>query len=202
MTFIETGTFHGAGIKAALMTGFDRVVSIECVREFHDECSGRFASEIGEKKVELRLGDSAEELPAMVPSMKGPRLYWLDAHFQGVDGEFEAANCPLTAEIEAVIASRHPDDVIMIDDMRLLRRPAAWRGHKVEIDAVLGRLMNAYTDHVALFLDAANQSEHTRRDIFTLFPAHLAGQFFAKFPGGRDEAAIKAKAERELAATA
>lgn len=173
--FIETGTYTGGGVSTGLRAGYEKVISIEAVSEFHLNCRKKFEKEIGDGRVELLLGDSGTVIGQLSP--EGPAVYWLDAHFQGVEAEFDADNCPLDQELDAIIKRGNPDDVVLIDDLRLLINPKAWRGHNVEIERSLGRLMRAFPDHVAFFVDG-----HIPRDVFALMPARLARSFFLNFP--------------------
>lgn len=179
-TFVETGTFHGGGVIMARKNGFPRIISIEVAREFHEECLEKFAEPIAAGQVELVYGDSAVCIGDICKRVEEPCIFWLDAHFQGVEAEFDASNCPLNAELEAIIARGNPKDVIMIDDLRLLQTPSAWRGHDVVLDKALGQLHRAYTDSVAVYLDG-----YVPRDVFAIIPGDLAQGFFQQFPDGR-----------------
>lgn len=181
-TFVETGTFHGGGVIMARKSEFPRIISIEVVREFHEECLEKFADPIKQGQVELVLGDSATCIADICRRIDEPCVFWLDAHFQGVEAEFDASNCPLNAELEAIIARGNPSDIILIDDLRLLQNPSAWRGHDVVLDKALGALHRAITDSIAVYLDG-----YTPRDVFAIMLGRLAQGFFARFPDGRLE---------------
>jgi len=173
--FVETGTYKGGGVSTALRAGYKKVTSIEAVNEFHRNCSEKFEKEISEGRVQLLLGDSGEVMKNT--AFQGPTVFWLDAHFQGEEAEFHADNCPLDRELDAVIQKRGADDVILIDDLRLLVDPKAWRGHDVKIERSIGRLLQAFPDHIAFHMDG-----HVPRDVFALIPARIAPAFFIGFP--------------------
>jgi hypothetical protein len=178
--FVETGTFHGGGVITALRNGFEKIISIEVAREFYEECLGKFADPISEGKVELIYGDSATSIADVCKRVEEPCVFWLDAHFQGVEAEFDASNCPLNSEIAAIIKRNNPNDVVLIDDLRLLQNPTAWRGHDVVLDKALGELHRAFTDSVGCYLDG-----YVERDIYAIFPSSQAAAFFEEFPHGR-----------------
>lgn len=66
-----------------------------------------------------------------------PTLYWLDAHWSGLDTAGEENPCPVLDEIAAIPA--HPDDCLLIDDARLFaatREPDRWPTLVRVIDAL------------------------------------------------------------------
>jgi hypothetical protein len=84
--FVETGTFHGGGVSMPLRSGFSRIISIEAVSQFHQECTAKYVREIEAGRVTLVLGDRGENIDEVCKRLEGPILYWLDAHFQGGRG--------------------------------------------------------------------------------------------------------------------
>ncbi len=116
--FVETGTYKGGGIAAALAAGFSKVYSIEVSEEFYNNAVQRFKPEIEQGIVEIILGDSLSCLPEVINKIDKKITFWLDAHTTlGYEGE---KSCPLYEELEAI--SHHPikDHTILIDDLRLL----------------------------------------------------------------------------------
>jgi hypothetical protein len=177
-TFIETGTYVGGGVGAALAAGFKRVHSVEAVEEYYRRCSEKYRNEIAAGSVVLHHGGSEAVLPRLLPSIPGPRVFWFDAHFQA-DARFQASqpvsDCPLAAEVEALCRSGpHPSDVVLIDDVRLLVDPKAWRGHAVDFEAVIGKLVRAYPGHFTCFVAGKRA-----RDVFCVVPELLAPVFIA-----------------------
>src|SRR5579871_2622645 len=83
--FVETGTFWGAAVDAALSVGFKRAISIELQKHYYDRCKAHFA---GDNRVQLILGDSAVELGPAISEIKEPITFWLDGHFSGGDTGF------------------------------------------------------------------------------------------------------------------
>ena len=66
-------------------------------------------------KVHLIEGDSAVELPKLLPLIKGPALYWLDAHNDTTHNGLGTDN-PLMAELHAII-SQKKEGIVLVDDM-------------------------------------------------------------------------------------
>jgi hypothetical protein len=66
-----------------------------------------------------------------------PTLYWLDAHWSGLDTAGAENPCPVLEEIAAIPA--HPADCLLIDDARLFaatREPERWPTLVEVIDAL------------------------------------------------------------------
>lgn len=132
--FVETGTWRGDGVQAALDAGFERVYSVEqspmlarAARERFRDCPS----------VGILTGNSPAVLRWLVPQLEGRRiLWWLDAHLpeRYFDAQETAHRCPLVYELQHT--AERPggrQDVFVADDLRLLKRgPYAsgnFRGH-------------------------------------------------------------------------
>lgn len=115
-TLIETGTWRGDMVEAALLH-FDQIVSIELSAEFAAKARARFRRIA---KVQIVEGDSADQLPVVLDSLRVPALFWLDGHFSGADTAQGDVGSPLRAELEAVYAHPVAGHVVLIDDARML----------------------------------------------------------------------------------
>lgn len=128
-TFVETGTFHGAGVRRALEAGFGRVETIEVFEPLIRENRDRFASEIARGAVRIHLGDSADILGDVAAPIEGTVTYWLDAHIQTMNGAgVGREKCPLVSELRQIAQRRAGrGDILLIDDLRLIEdRRAGW----------------------------------------------------------------------------
>lgn len=117
VAFVETGTFLGNSIAWAA-SRFDQVITIEIDPGYLDRARARHA---GLTNVDFLLGDSAVQLELALARLVGPALCWLDAH-AGAGFFAPEDNCPLLAELEAVMRSPH-DHCILIDDARAFVAP-------------------------------------------------------------------------------
>ena len=127
--FVETGTFHGAGVRSALACGFAQVHTIEVFEPLVRENEARFAGEIERGTVHLHLGDSADVLAPLVSGIEGSITYWLDAHIQTMNGAgVGREKCPLVTELAQIARCRAGrSDIVLIDDLRLIEdRRAGW----------------------------------------------------------------------------
>jgi len=103
--FIETGTQTGAGVEAALFSGFEEIHSIEIREDFYNIALKNFKDN---PKVHLYFGDSREVLPKILEKIKEPATFWLDGHSQH--------DSPILEELD--ILKKHPikNHTILIDD--------------------------------------------------------------------------------------
>lgn len=116
--FVETGTFRGD--TAHWASGhFEEVCTIELSPEYHAAALRRFADN---KRVRPLAGNSPEVLAALMPTIVGPAIFWLDAHWSGMDTSGRGKECPLLEELEAINASPE-DHVVLVDDARLFCAP-------------------------------------------------------------------------------
>ncbi|MCE2680777.1 MAG: hypothetical protein LW629_10090 [Burkholderiales bacterium] len=165
VTFVETGLYRGDGVDAALRSGFKKIYSIEPVQEFIDKCTVRFKKHVDSGSVKLVQGGSETELKKVLDEVTGPVVYWLDGHFQGVK-QGEEENCPLNKEIDAILArADFSRDVILIDDLRLVKDQKRWRGHNAELTNIISKLVSTLTGHVTLYFDG-----HEKNDVLGFIP--------------------------------
>jgi hypothetical protein len=125
--FLETGTFHGAGVSRALSAGYKKVISIEVFEPLYKKNLEKFKKEIDEGRVELYFGDSGYVIGSIVEKINEPIFYWFDAHDQTMDGAgVGELKCPIIQELNQIIEHRNIHqrklDVLIIDDMRLIEK--------------------------------------------------------------------------------
>jgi hypothetical protein len=101
---VETGTYQGETARG-LADMVPQVYTIEVNPESFEESQERLS---GLSNVTGFLGDSEVILPDLIPKIKKPALYYLDAHWNG--------HYPLPAEVSA-IAEYDPSPIIVIHDM-------------------------------------------------------------------------------------
>lgn len=114
--FIETGSFIGEGIQAALNLGFKHIHSIELSEKYYNICKKRFAQH---PNVTIHLGDSGVILKNLIKDIDEGITFWLDGHYSSADTACAQDYCsPIQQELETIRQYSHPDHVIMIDDMK------------------------------------------------------------------------------------
>jgi hypothetical protein len=120
-TFIETGSCRGDGIKKALDSGYEMVLSVELHDGLFEHCQNRFNND---QRVTLFKGYSYDCLPKM---LKERSVIFLDAHPAGPntagheelmnEGTGSAFDQDIIIKKElAAILSHRKDHCIIIDD--------------------------------------------------------------------------------------
>lgn len=146
--FIETGTFKGETTFWA-SDYFPQVYTIEISREISNETAQRSKK----KNITFIVGDSKDELPKLVPTLKGRSFFWLDGHWC-TGGGGKDTECPLIDELESI--SMCKDSVIFIDDARcfLGPLPAPHDSEKwPKIDSVFAKCKELFPTHFTTIID-------------------------------------------------
>ena len=156
LAFVESGTFRGDTVVAMLPL-FRELVSIELFEELYLAAAKRFE---GNAKVRIVQGDSGEVLPSVVRDIKGPIIYWLDGHYSGAGtGSSKDTECPIIAELDAIIGRGDKEDVILIDDARLFGWRPSYPAKKIIREIVRKQLPS----HAMMVID----------DIIAIHPRNL-----------------------------
>ena len=139
--FIETGTLHGAGCIKAIRAGFKKIQSIEILESNFELSKNRLSKHLSDDEVDIKLhlGDSSEVLPKILKSIDWRCTFWLDGHggYKGTGAGKK--NCPLMEELDAIVNHHIRDHIILIDDMRIIRK-TAWNTDGVTENSVLEKL--------------------------------------------------------------
>ena len=122
--FIETGTGQAVGLSYAVSFPFKKLYSIEIIPELHTYSKNLVKS----ARAELILGESVEVLNQILSTINPEDriLFWLDAHFPGVDYGvrerkyvYTEENMPLNRELATIRSCRgNCKDTLIIDDLR------------------------------------------------------------------------------------
>lgn len=125
--FVETGTYRGFGARTVLRD-FKTIHTIELSEKWYKNAVNMFR---GYKNVFCHYGDSAEILTKILPNIKKPVLFYLDAHYSGGTTAFGADEVPLLRELK-IIGKRNYNDIILIDDLNLMGKSGIGgeEGHK------------------------------------------------------------------------
>ncbi len=113
-TLIETGTYLGEMVRATRSV-FDEIYSIELGEELYRRARRRFDCF---PHIHLIHGDSAAVLRNLLPSVPGPCLFWLDAHFSGAGTVRGVSETPIMAELKCILSHPSKMHVVLIDDAR------------------------------------------------------------------------------------
>lgn len=139
---VETGSYRGDAIQAALEAGFSEVRSIDIDPENTKFCKYRFdlIPRPDQKPAPLKLwtGDSSDKLSEMIADINEPVTFWIDAHFQMIEGEDPGQNpFPLLLELEQI--GRHPirTHTIIVDDWHIFYQDRVGYSKQDVKDAIL-----------------------------------------------------------------
>ena len=135
--FVETGTYRG-DTAAWAAEHFARVATIELSPEYHAAATARFR---GQPQVRVLLGDSGAMLRKVAAELPGPAVFWLDAHWSGLDTAGRETECPLLAEL-AILNAAPTTHTLLVDDARLFAPPPP-RPHRAELRPDLGAVLDA-----------------------------------------------------------
>lgn len=137
--FIETGSYLGDGIKAALDAGFQEVISIEISRGYYEHCAMRFRTD---HRVSLVHDDSINALQVVINNLDQPATFYLDGHWSGEDTGRGMMDYPLLKELEIISKSYIKNHIIIIDDVRLF--DTQWKLGTVSIKEALRNINPKY----------------------------------------------------------
>jgi hypothetical protein len=113
MTFIETGTFRAETILK-MCNLFSNCHTIELSRELYEQARKQKSG----SSITFHNGDSVKILEELIPQIKEPAIFFLDAHWCGRESAKGNLDVPLIEEIK-LIAKRMYSDLLIIDDFRL-----------------------------------------------------------------------------------
>lgn len=111
--FVETGTYDGDGIKAALGAGFEKIWSVELNERRVEACRNKF---VNNSNVTILQGTSGDVLPSILSQLTEPATLWLDAHGEVIPGQPNPHD-PIVEELNAIKASGVSDHILLLDDM-------------------------------------------------------------------------------------
>ena len=97
--FIETGTYMGAGVKAALRAGFKNIYSIELDDKRFNLCKNMFKDY---NNITILHGDSGKILPEILDKINEPATFWIDAHYCADGAMIGEKWCPLHEELNSI----------------------------------------------------------------------------------------------------
>ena len=122
--WFETGLWDpraNVSSKIALSCGFDKVFCIELMQKWVDLGKEVFKDEIASGRYTLIQDDSTNMQNYLGDScFSNKTMFFLDAHVDHPDINGYKKKCPLFEEIEAIKQLPRKDNVILVDDLRLI----------------------------------------------------------------------------------
>jgi hypothetical protein len=113
--FIETGSYNGEGIQAAIDAGFENIISIELTPDYFNICASKFQNN---QNVKIINGNSVDVLNDVLKNINESCTFFLDAHYMDETTMVVDKWCPLMDELEVIKKHIIGQNIIMVNDMR------------------------------------------------------------------------------------
>lgn len=113
--FVETGTYYGQMV-AAVQPFFEQVHTVELSLELYQLAEKKF-NNVG--NIRVYQGDSGKVLPNILRRLRGPAIFWLDAHYSAGETAKGDLETPIIKELESILSHKSSGHIILIDDARL-----------------------------------------------------------------------------------
>ncbi len=126
--FFETGLYHGSGSKTALTCNFTKNFCIELRKDLVENGKNMFKNEIENGRYTIYLDDSSN-LHKYISNKnfkENKTIFFLDAHVDNQNISNYKQKCPLFDELEAIRLTERTDNIILIDDLRILKNNFPW----------------------------------------------------------------------------
>lgn len=130
INYFETGLWdprEDVSSKKALESNFKKVYCMEIHKKWVDLGKDIFKKDIELNRYVLILDDSTNMKQYLNNNDFEERtLFFLDAHVDNQDIQNYKKKCPLVEELDAINNLQRKDNIILIDDLRMLSHPFPW----------------------------------------------------------------------------
>ena len=170
--YLETGLYDSnteISCKKALNTNFEKIYSIEIRKDFIELGTKNFINYINKNRLILINDDSANLANYLNnDDFNKKTLFFLDAHVDNSMISNYKFKCPLFEELKAISNLTRKDNVICIDDVRILKEPFPWNessfGSINFIDIIIQCILNINKDYKFKFLNG-----HIENDVLVAY---------------------------------
>lgn len=164
--FVETGLGWGHGIQFARTFDFDKLYSIEIIKEVIDLYYKTYPPD---PKIKLLYGDSLTGLKTILPEIKENICFWLDAHFPASDVfgipfdscTDEKLRLPLWEELNLIKELRPQNkDVFLMDDAMIFSETEVFPDSHCKLSAAIQpKICINYLDKIKNFFEETHNSQ-------------------------------------------
>ena len=130
INYFETGLWDpmdDISSKNALLCGFEKVFCIEIRKDWVDLGKDIFKNEIQSNRYHLILDDSVNMNKYIDNNIfTNKTLFFLDAHVDNDNIHNYTTRVPLFYELEAIKQIERKDNIILIDDLRIINTTYPW----------------------------------------------------------------------------
>jgi len=167
-TFVESGYGNGGSFRFAKQHGFLQWFSCDVIKESAMKGRDAWPEDCVAHCNSITMVSAIQQARMVLGIDMGNVLWWLDAHFPGVDtgfldwesshDQFGITN-PAESELQAIMLGPHENDVILIDDAFLFR--AGLINHRLEdrVPAVYKRFLGSLEP----FLDSLSATHRIKQ---------------------------------------
>tara|TARA_B110000285_G_scaffold139130_1_gene155702 strand:- start:107 stop:676 length:570 start_codon:yes stop_codon:yes gene_type:complete len=128
--YFETGLFDprcNVSVKQALKCNFNKVFSIEIRDDWVNLGKEIFKEDIQNGRLNLYLDDSANmEKYLTSDDFNNKTIFFLDAHIDNDNIHNYKNRCPLLDELSAIKNLERKDNIILVDDLRIVKERFPW----------------------------------------------------------------------------
>ena len=128
--YFETGMYdpqrENASLKQALKCNFKKLFSIEILSKWVTLAAKEFKEELSSGRLTIFKGDSSNLKQYISHCEENKTIFFLDAHVDNKNIFGTKKKCPLLDELEAIKSLARDDHVLLIDDLRILRKRCPW----------------------------------------------------------------------------
>jgi hypothetical protein len=130
VNYFETGLWdprREVSCRQALSCGFEKVYSMEIEKKWVDLGKEEFKDYIEKGVFSLYHDDSTNmKNYIMTENFNNKTMFFLDAHIDAHNVANYKKKCPLFEELEAIKMSKRNDNVILVDDLRIIKTAFPW----------------------------------------------------------------------------
>ena len=130
INYFETGLWDprtNVSSKQALKCNFDKVFCIEIREDWVNMGKEVFNKDIQKGRYNLYLNDSTNMGKYLTGhDFNNKTMFFLDAHVDNSNIHNYKKRCPLFEELSAIKNLERKDNIILIDDLRIIKRPFPW----------------------------------------------------------------------------
>ena len=129
--YFETGLYDSrneeSSSKHALSCKFDKVFCIEILQKWVDLGKEIFKEDIQKGRYNLYLDDSTNMNKYLnSEDFKHKTIFFLDSHVDNSNIHNFKKKCPLFEELSAIKNIERKDNIILVDDLRILKQQFPW----------------------------------------------------------------------------
>ena len=130
LNYFETGLWDprcNVSSKQAIECNFEKIFCIEIREDWVNLGNDIFKEDIKTGRYNLYLDDSTNMKNYIMSNIfKNKTMFFLDAHVDNANIHNYKKKCPLFYELEAIKNIERKDNIILVDDLRILKGAFPW----------------------------------------------------------------------------